>query len=45
MRKEKVAKPDGRYIIYYTFDEDAEPEEAGAGEGDTPQPDAEEGRE
>ena len=31
MRKEKVLKPDGRYIIYYSFDED-EPREPAAEE-------------
>ena len=45
MDKEKVVKPDGRYIIYYTFDEDAAQEETGAGESDTSEAEAEEGRE
>ena len=44
MRKEKAIRPDGRYIIYYSFDKD-EPEEIGEEEGESPCPVSEEGRE
>jgi|GEM_PF-5399593 len=30
MLKEQIALPDGRYLIYYTFEEEVDAEEAGA---------------
>ena len=35
MKKERETKEDGRYIIFYTFEDECE-EDEGSGEGSTP---------
>ncbi len=34
VKKEREAKDDGRYIIFYTFESEEAPDEAERGEGD-----------
>lgn len=34
VKKEREAKDDGRYVIFYTFEEEEVPDEAERGEGD-----------